>query len=236
MATLYIVATPIGNLEDITLRALRVLTETHVVFAEDTRVISKLLSRHEIKVSLSRLDANTEVSGAHKVLGLLAEGKNVAYVSDAGTPGVSDPGSRLVRYVREENKARVERGEEVLKIEAVPGPSSLTAALSVAGIDASEFTYLGFLPHKKGRKTALERVVGYVQGGMLVALFESTHRIIKLLSELSVHLPQAHVTLARELTKIHEEVFDGTPEHLLNILTNTPVKQKGEFVVFVAYK
>ncbi len=222
MATLYIVATPIGNLEDITLRALRILKEVDVVFAEDTRVISKLLARYEIRVSLSRLDANTEMSGAIKVIDLLKEGKSVAFVSDAGTPGISDPGSRLVRAVRESLPEA--------SIEAIPGASSLTAALSIAGVDAQEFLYLGFLPHKKGRKTALERIASTES---TVVLFESTHRILKLMGEFAKHIPARRVVLARELTKMHEEVLGGTPQELADILTNTPVKQKGEFVVIV---
>ncbi len=230
MATLFMVATPIGNLEDITLRALRILKEVDVVFAEDTRVVSKLLSRYEIRVSLARLDANTEARGAEAVIERLRAGQNVAYVSDAGTPGVSDPGARLVRAVRDASQQSNGESEEIT-IEVIPGASSLTAAISVAGVDANEFLYLGFLPHKKGRKTALEKVTAT---DCVVVLFESTHRILKLLGELRTHVPAREVTIARELTKLHEEVLVGTPAELLSILTTTPVKQKGEFVVIIA--
>src|SRR3989344_8102115 len=206
MGTLSIVATPIGNLEDITLRALRTLLECDVIYAEDTRVIAKLLTRHNIRKPLQRLDAATEVKKAGEVIARLEAGEHVVLVSDAGTPGISDPGARLVACVREHVKHSV---FDMVHIEAIPGPSALTAVLSIAGLDATGFTFLGFLPHKKGRQTALKKITAMVrkdspQGGMPVVLYESPHRILKLLKELSLH-DRARVTLARELTKIHEE-------------------------------
>ena len=152
MGTLSIVATPIGNLEDITLRALRTLKECDVIYAEDTRVISKLLARYEIKKPLQRLDAATETKKVADICERLTAGERVVFVSDAGTPGISDPGSRLVRGVRSQLPS--------VTIEAIPGASALTAAFSIAGLDATEFTFLGFLPHKKGRLTALKKVAG----------------------------------------------------------------------------
>src|SRR5512147_181646 len=137
MGTLSVVATPIGNLEDITLRALRTLKECDVIYAEDTRVISKLLARYEIKKPLQRLDAATETKKAGEVIARLEAGEHIALVTDAGTPGVSDPGARLVSLIRANGG--------VAKIEAIPGPSALTATLSVAGVDATGFTFLGFL-------------------------------------------------------------------------------------------
>jgi len=226
---LSIVATPIGNLEDITLRALRTLKECDVIYAEDTRVIAKLLARYEIKKPVQRLDAATEMKKADEIIARLEVGERVVYVSDAGTPGISDPGARLVSLIRANGG--------IAKIEAIPGASALTAALSIAGLDTTGFTFLGFLPHKKGRQTALKKITAMVrkdspQGGMPVVLYESPHRILKLLKELSLH-DRARVTLARELTKIHEEVISGTPQEVLAHFVKHADTVKGEFVVIV---
>ncbi|MCR4275950.1 MAG: 16S rRNA (cytidine(1402)-2'-O)-methyltransferase [Candidatus Parcubacteria bacterium] len=224
MGTLSIVATPIGNLEDITLRALRTLKECDVIYAEDTRVISKLLARYEIKKPLQRLDAAMEMKRADQIIERLEAGGRVVFVSDAGTPGISDPGARLVALVRE--------GLPGATIEAIPGPSALTAALSIAGIDATAFTFLGFLPHKKGRQTALKKIAS---SEIPVVLYESPHRILKLLNELSFQVG-ARVTLARELTKIHEEVVSGTPSDVIAHFTAHPDAVRGEFVVIIEAK
>ena len=240
MGTLSIVATPIGNLEDITLRALRTLKECSVIYAEDTRVIAKLLARYEIKKPVQRLDAATEMKKADEIIARLEVGERVVYVSDAGTPGISDPGSRLVSLIRARRPsvASSEGGNGgIAKIEAIPGASALTAALSIAGLDTTGFTFLGFLPHKKGRQTALKKITAMVrkdspQGGMPVVLYESPHRILKLLKELSLH-DRARVTLARELTKIHEEVISGTPQEVLAHFVKHADTVKGEFVVIV---
>lgn len=221
MGTLSIVATPVGNLEDITLRALRTLKECDVIYAEDTRVISKLLARYEIKKPLQRLDAATEGKKAEEVTWRLEAGERVVYVSDAGTPGISDPGTRLVAYVREHLPEAV--------IEAIPGASALTVALSIAGLDlAGGFTFLGFLPHKKGRQTALKALK---ESELPVVLYESPHRILKLLEELS---GVQRVTVARELTKMHEEVVGATPEELAAYFNTHPDHIRGEFVVIVS--
>lgn len=223
VGTFSIVATPIGNLEDITLRALRTLKECDVIYAEDTRVISKLLSKYGYRKSIFRLDAATEVKKADEIIARLEAGEHVAFVSDAGTPGISDPGARLV--------ANVQQLPDV-KIEAIPGPSALTTALSVAGISADEFTFLGFLPHKKGRQTALKKLV---TSEIPVVLYESPHRILKLLNELDV-LKVSCVTIARELTKVHEEVVSGTPADLLAHFAAHPDTVRGEFVVIIEAK
>lgn len=226
---LSVVATPIGNLEDITLRALRTLKECDVIYAEDTRVISKLLARYDIKKPLQRLDAATELKKADDILTRLGANEHVVVVSDAGTPGISDPGSRLVAHVRlllpDAN------------IEAIPGPSALTAALSIAGIDSTAFTFLGFLPHKKGRQTALKKIATMVQsdspqGGIPVVLYESPHRILKLLTELEdLHIPR--VIIARELTKVHEEVVSGSIREVQEHFAAHPKAMRGEFVVII---
>jgi len=229
MNKLYVVATPIGNLEDITLRALRVLKEVDVIFAEDTRHTRKLLSHYDIHTKLERLDAHTEAENASRVIDALGDGRNVAYVTDAGTPGISDPGTLLASRVRGAG----------FSVVVVPGPSALTAALSVAGIPSHEFVFLGFLPHKKGRSALFERIA---QEQSTVVFYESPHRIMKTLQALSEVFSNSHelenksrqVVLARELTKVHEEILSGTAEGLLEILETTPEKQRGEFVVIVS--
>jgi 16S rRNA (cytidine1402-2'-O)-methyltransferase len=220
MGTLSIVATPIGNLEDITLRALRTFKECDVIYAEDTRVISKLLTRYEISKPLQRLDAATESTKAKEIIERLEAGEKIVFVSDAGTPGISDPGSRLVGRVREFAPEAI--------IEAIPGASALTAALSIAGMNAEQFTFLGFLPHKKGRQTALKKIAA---SEYPVVLYESPHRILKLLAELSA-LQIPRVTIARELTKVHEEVASGTPVEIADHLEQKDAV-RGEFVVIV---
>lgn len=216
---LSIVATPIGNIEDITLRALRTLRECDVIYSEDTRVIAKLLAKYEIKKPLQRLDAATEGKKAGEVLVRLEKGEKVVYVSDAGTPGISDPGARLVRAARSAG----------FRIDAIPGPSALTAALSIAGLESDAFTFLGFLPHKKGRQTALK---GIAASEVPVVLYESPHRIVKLMRELVEHAPAAKVTVARELTKMFEEIIEGTPLETAERIEKGN-KARGEFVVIV---
>lgn len=221
MGTLSIVATPIGNLEDITLRALRTLKECDVIFAEDTRVISKLLARYEIQKPVQRLDAATEAKKAGDVIARLEAGERIVFVSDAGTPGISDPGTRLVAAVRAELP--------MATIEAIPGPSAVTTALSISGIDTAAFTFLGFLPHKKGRQTAL---AGVVTSHIPTVLYESPHRILKLLAELDV-LDVRNIVIARELTKMHEEVVSGTIKQVQAHFAAHPDAIRGEFVVIV---
>lgn len=221
MGTLSIVATPIGNLEDITLRALRTLKECDVIYAEDTRVISKLLARYEIKKPLQRLDAATEAKKADEIVTRLEAGEHVVFVSDAGTPGISDPGARLVSLIRANGG--------IVKIEAIPGPSALAAAISIAGMDSDSFTFIGFLPHKKGRQTMLKKIA---ESEIPVVLYESPHRILKLLEELVQH-QVLNITIARELTKVHEEVLSGTPSEILAHFAAHPDTVRGEFVVII---
>lgn len=217
---LSIVATPIGNLEDITLRALRVLKEADVVYAEDTRVALRLLSHFEIETSVRRLDAFKEKDKAPEVIARIERGEKVAYVTDAGTPGISDPGGRLVALVRREMPDA--------RIEAIPGPSALTAALSIAGVPSDDFLFLGFLPHKKGRTKVLNYIT---QSPHTVVLYESPHRIEKLLKALHEIMPGRKLTIARELTKLYEESITGVPAEVLAHLP--PEKRRGEFVVII---
>ena len=208
---LSVVATPIGNLEDITLRALRILKEADFVACEDTRNTRKLLSHFDI---------HTPVVTDRKTLVLLAQGSHVALVSDAGTPGVSDPGLELVSRAREAGAT----------IETIPGPSALAAALAVAGLRVPSFTFYAFLPQKKGREKLFKEMADNERSSIF---YESPHRIIKALLSLKKVAPERRVGLYRELTKIYEEAIIGTPQELLSILEAEPVKQKGEFVVIL---
>ncbi len=218
--TLYIVATPIGNLEDITMRALRILKEVDYVLCEDTRVTGRLLKHYEIKAKLKRYDAHASDKVHENILKDLSEGYQIALVSDAGTPGISDPGVLLTRGAREIG----------VRVDVIPGASSVISAVALSGIAGNQFTFLGFVPHKKGRQTFFERLSTLPQPAVFL---ESTHRILKTLNSLSEIIPKAKVYLARELTKLHEELLVGTAEELLSKLENEPVKQKGEFVVLV---
>ena len=217
---LSIVATPIGNLEDITLRALRVLKEADYILCEDTRVTGKLLKHYEIKAPLKRYDAHTSESTHERVLADLEEGKRIALVSDAGTPGVSDPGVLLVQRARAAGA----------KIEAIPGPSAITAAFSIAGLVGNQFVFLGFAPQKKGRETFFKSLVDY---DIPVMFFESTHRILKTLEALQNPSVERKVSVGRELTKFFEEFISGTPEEMLTYFTDRRDHQKGEFVIMV---
>lgn len=219
---LSVVATPIGNLGDLTFRALWNLKECDAVYAEDTRVTLKLLNHYGLRKPVYRLDAATEERKTMEIIGRLEKGERIVYVTDAGTPGISDPGARLVARVREMLPEA--------KVEAVPGPSALTAALSVAGVNADKFLFLGFLPHKKGRQAAIRRIANSKEP---VVLYESPHRIVKLLQELENAAPKSTVAVARELTKMHEEVLSGTPSQLAAALKKGR-KDRGEFVVIVS--
>lgn len=219
---LSVVATPIGNMEDITLRALGVLKVADLILCEDTRVTRKLCERHDIAIPLVSFHAHSGEAKIERALTLLSEGGHVALVSDAGTPAISDPGALLVARVREALPSVV--------IEALPGASALTTALSIAGIAGSDFTFLGFLPHKKGRETLFREIA---ESARTIVFYESPHRILKTLASLIKHAPEKHIIIARELTKMHEEVLKGNAEELLGILEEQPVKQKGEFVVIV---
>jgi len=222
-AKLSMVATPIGNLEDITLRALRTLKEADVIYCEDTRVTMKLLLRYDLHTPLKRLDANVEAAKSKEVIERLAKGEQVAYVTDAGTPTISDPGYRLVAAVRQE------LGND-FTIEAIPGPAALTAALSIAGMPAEHFVFLGFPPHKKGRQTLMKKIADTKE---VVVLYESSHRIVKLLEELSKAIPERKVTVVREITKKFENVQIGLPQDVLEHFKNNEGQVRGEFVVIV---
>ena len=217
--TLYLVATPIGNLEDITLRALRTLKECDVVAAEDTRRTGQLLKHFGISKPLLSYFQFNEARRSEEIIERLGRGEKVALVTDAGSPGISDPGERVVR-------AAIAAG---FRVESVPGPSALIAALTASGLPADEFHFIGFLPHKSGqRRKKLESLGGFA--GTLV-LYESPYRVEKLLGELNELFPYRLVVLARELTKKFEEFLRGTPAELLEMARNRSLK--GEFVVLI---
>lgn len=216
MGTLYVVATPIGNLEDITLRALRVLARVSLIAAEDTRTTRKLLARHQISARLLSYHEHNRRRRIPQLLDVLEQG-DVALVSEAGTPGVSDPGLELVQ-------AATQKGFPVV---AVPGPSAMTATLAVAGLPASRFAFVGFLPARgKERRAALE---GLARQDCTLVLYEAPHRLIRALQDLQRTLGDRKVAVARELTKAHEEVFRGTISEALDHFT----EPRGEFTLVV---
>lgn len=226
MSTLYVVATPIGNLEDIGARALRILGEVDVILCEDTRVTRKLLSHFGISTKTVSYHARTEVVKLDYVLSFFEEGKNVALVSDAGTPAISDPGAILVKEVRQ-------KFPEV-NIVAIPGPSALVSALSIAGLPVSDFTFLGFLPHKKGRETLFKEIA---ESRRTMVFYESPHRIEKTLESLSKTLDlNRTVIICRELTKVYESVVSGNPMFVQKHFLTNQDQVRGEFVVIVSSK
>lgn len=219
-ATLFLVATPIGNLEDITLRALRVLKECDVVAAEDTRRSGQLLKHFGLAKPLLSYFQFNEARRSEEIIERLRRGEKVALVTDAGSPGISDPGERVV-------KAAIAAG---FRVEAVPGACALVAGLTASGLPTDEFHFIGFLPHKSGqRRNKLESLKAFA--GTLV-LYESPYRIEKLLSELNEVFPEREIVLARELTKKFEEFLRGKPAELLELTRKRSLK--GEFVVMIA--
>lgn len=221
MSTFYVIGTPIGNLEDISLRAIRILKEVDIVLCEDTRVTKRIFEKYDINTQMLSYHAQSGETKVELILEKIEEGKNIALVTDAGTPGISDPGSMLISMIREKYPD--------LKIVAVPGSSALTSALSIAGVPTNEFIFLGFMPHKKGRETLFKEIA---ESERTVVFYESTHRILKTLE--SLQKIDKKITLVREITKIYEEVLQGKASDIFNILTETPEKQKGEFVVIVS--
>src|SRR5262245_42796314 len=216
--TLFVVATPIGNLEDITLRALRVLREVAVVAAEDTRRSGNLLRHYEIGTPLVSLHEHNEQRRRHHLVARLKAGESIALVTDAGTPGISDPGASFVRAARDAG----------IRVEPVPGASALTAVLSSAGIESSGFVFLGFLPNRSiNRKRALAGVARLPEAA--VVCFEAPHRLGAALADIHEIFGNCHIILAREVTKAFEEWFEGPVETIAAAVTHP----KGEFVILI---
>lgn len=223
MGTLYIVGTPIGNLGDITLRALDTLKLVDVVLAEDTRVVSRLLTRYEISKPLVSVHEHTDERKLGSVVERLVAGESMAFVSDAGSPGVADPGARLVALARAASVAIV----------PIPGVSAVTTLISVAGLNTQEFTFVGFVPHKKGRETLVRRIL---ESETPTVYFDSPHRVVKnleLFQKFATELGYTvRVVLGRELTKIYEELLSGD---VATVLATLQAREsiKGEIVVLV---
>lgn len=215
---LYIVATPIGNLDDITLRAIKTLEEVDFIFAEDTRVTKKLLNHLGIEKIVYRYDEHTKMHQVSNIANMLENGNKIALVTDAGTPCISDPGFEVVDEA-------LKRG---IKVIPIPGPSAMTAAASVAGISTRRFCFEGFLPKKKGRQTLLKSLA---EEERTIVIFESPHRIEKTLRDIETFIGVREVVIVREITKIYEEILRGTTTELIEKLSKKPVK--GEIVLLI---
>ena len=221
---LYLVPTPIGNLEDITLRAIRILGEVDGILAEDTRNSGQLLKHLNISKPLFSHHAHNEHTGVPGVIKMIKEGKSLALISDAGTPGISDPGYLLV-------KACVDNGIEV---ESLPGATAFVPALVNSGFPTDRFVYEGFLPHKKGRQT---RWKALAEEERTIVLYESPHRLVKALEQIIEFIaPERLVMVGRELSKMHEQMVRGTATEVLAYFTAHPDKVRGEIVIVIAGK
>ena len=215
---LYIVATPIGDLDDITLRAIKTFEEVDFVFAEDTRVTKKLLNHLGIEKIVNRYDEHTKMHQVSNIANMLENGNKIALVTDAGTPCISDPGFEVVDEA-------LKRG---IKVIPIPGPSAMTAAASVAGISTRRFCFEGFLPKKKGRQTLLKSLATEER---TIVIFESPHRIEKTLRDIETFIGVREVVIVREITKIYEEILRGTTTELIEKLSQNPIK--GEIVLLI---
>jgi 16S rRNA (cytidine1402-2'-O)-methyltransferase len=218
--TLYVVATPIGNMNDITLRALEVLKSVDYIISEDPRYTSRLLRNFNIeKQQISYRDENRR-NATPKIIDLLKSGKSLALTSDSGTPLISDPGFKLLQQVIEEN----------INIAVVPGPSAVIAALSVSGLPTDKFCFVGFLPRKKSQRADIIRNYGSLDSTLVI--YESPYRVTKLLTELKENLGQRYVSVLKELTKVYETRYFGNIDSVIEQVKNSKIK--GEFVVLVA--
>lgn len=224
LGTLYIVATPIGNMEDITFRAIRILKEVDYILCEDTRTTRNLLNKYNINTKTISYNAHSTNNKELNIIDMIRNGKNLALVSDAGTPCISDPGVLLVSNIRKEF------GDKAL-ISPIPGPSAFVSALSASGISSAHFVFFGFLPHKKGRETILKEIVNNTKASIF---YESTHRILKAVKSLDSLDPNLKIVIAREITKQFEQFLVGTPSYILKYFLENPSKQKGEYVVIVS--
>lgn len=221
MNNLYIIATPIGNLEDITLRALNVLREVDLILCEDTRITKRLLDKYQINKPTLSYHQHSGLQKVNEIINLLKDGKNLALVSDAGTPGISDPGNRLVEEVAKQLPDT--------KIIPIPGPCAAIAALSISGFSTDKFVFLGFPPHKKGRETFFKNLA---EEKRTVVFYESPHRILKCLNQLEQYLESdRQIVVCRELTKMFETIYRGTIFDVQKQLENDKIK--GEFVVVI---
>ena len=218
---LYVVGTPIGNLEDITFRAIKILKEVEYIFAEDTRVTKRLLNHYEIDTKVYQYHEHNKQYQIENIIGLLKEEKKIAIVTDAGMPCISDPGYELV-------DAALKNG---IKVTSIPGPSSITTGASISGIDMRRMAYEGFLPKKKGRQTLFLKLK---EEERTIVILESPNRIVKTLKDIQNYLGNRYVVITRELTKIYEEIIRGRVDEVIDLLEKRNVK--GEIVLFVSSK
>lgn len=216
---LYVISTPIGNLKDITLRAVDTLNEVDFIICEDTRTSSNLLNHYEIKKELISLNAFNESKKINQIINRILANQSAALISDAGTPSISDPGVRLISSCIENN----------INVVSIPGATALIAALSISGLPTDSFVFEGFIPQKKGRQTKLKELA---TESRTIVLYESMYRIEKLISELAENLPDRFIVVCRELTKKFEETWRGFPNDILQDLNQKTIK--GEFVVVIA--
>lgn len=239
MGILYIIATPIGNLEDITLRALEILKSVDLVVCEDTRQTRKLLDHYQIQKPLVSYFQHSRLSKIEDIAVQLAGGKNIALVTDAGTPGIADPGGKLVNQLISwsvNQTSEIKTGKPInwqtdkLKIIPIPGPNAAVAALSLAGFPADRFIFMGFPPHKKGRQKFFQEIT---EAKYTVVFYESTHRILKTLEQTRTLMPVRQLVVCRELTKMFETVYRGRAEEILDKLNEDKNNLKGEFVIVV---
>lgn len=220
MGTLFIVSTPIGNLKDITLRALETLKSVDFILCEDTRVTKKLLSHYGISAPAMSYHQHSSEDKKEDIFQMLSQGKNLALVTDAGTPGISDPGNELIQYLLEK--------EPTVQVVSIPGPSALIAAAGISGFSMDRFVFLGFPPHKRKRKKFFQEVAAYEYP---VVLYESPYRIMKTLGELQEVLGDASLVVYRELTKKFETIYRGSLPEVIAKLKDSKVL--GEFVIVV---
>ncbi len=225
MSKLYIIAGPIGNLEDISYRAIKILASVDLILSEDTRTSLKLLNRYNIKNKLQSYHQHSNDKKLSNILDKLKEGNNIALLSEAGTPNISDPGANLISQIKENLNDEVE-------IIPVPGSCAVTTALSVSPWSADKYIFLGFLPHRKGRQSQIKKIIDYPY---LIVLYESKHRLLKLLNELSLlekeSEKQIDIMIGREMTKKFEQFIFGRPEELIEKLNKNAKMLKGEFVL-----
>ena len=215
---LFVVGTPIGNLEDITLRAISTLQNVDLILAEDTRNSKKLLSAHNIDTKMMSYHEHSNEKETKRIISLLLDGKNLALISDAGTPTISDPGYGLIRdCIKKE-----------IKIIPIPGASAITTAMSVSGLPSDSFTFFGFLPQKKGRIKKIEELLNVDN---TIILFESPFRLEKTLNQLKEYLGNRSVVVGRELTKLYEEIIRGNLEDVIKYFSKSKVK--GEIVIMI---
>jgi 16S rRNA (cytidine1402-2'-O)-methyltransferase len=223
LGKLYIVATPIGNLSDMTFRAVEILKSVDCILCEDTRTTKKLLDHYTIQNKTMSFHTHSGLAKVSEIKEMIRQGRSLALVSDAGTPCISDPGVMLVAELKKEF------GNEVV-ISPIPGASALISALSASGLPAHEFIWKGFVPHKKGREKFFTEIK---ETSTTVIFYESVHRVMKTLESLTQSIPTRTIVVAREITKLFEEFKQGTPGEILDYYKTHPEKLKGEFVIMV---